>query len=243
MASMSVSPLRLGLVAPPALRDGPPLAILAERAGWDSLWLPEDRWSPAPSDTGVIRAGRIIEHGAVTSGSTDPVWLRGPAAADRVATWSAMRPRPAGISADAVDTDAANAIQSAGAIPVFGPAPLQELLSLLGSFGGPAAVYLPASPGRTEAESHARLDADPELRLEALRAPGLTGTLDHCQRTVAALYLAGLRELRLRVPATPDVADVIAQVSALRAEALARLEPGSPRSPAPAAPGGWGGRQ
>jgi hypothetical protein len=51
-----------------------------------------------------------------------------------------------------------------------------------------------------------------------------------------------MRELRLRLPATPDIPDVIAQMSALRGDAIGGLRAGSPRSPAPAAPTDWGGR-
>jgi hypothetical protein len=190
-----------------------------------------------------MRIGWIVAPGATPVKSMTAVWVRGSSASLGAAEWGTLRPRVSHLSADAANTAAANAIESAGALPVFGPAHIEDLLRLLDSVHGHAAVYLPASPGRTNAESQARLDADPELRIEAVRAPGLIGTLEHCQRTVAALYLAGVRELRLRLPTTPDLADVIAQVAALRADALARLEPGSPQSPAPAAPTGWGGRR
>jgi hypothetical protein len=243
MASASASPLRLGLVGGPQPSGSPPLAILAERAGWESLWLPADQPSPAPSEISAMRVGWIVDPGAIPGRSMTAVWIRGSLASFGAAEWSTLRTRVTHISVDAATSGAANAIEIAGALPVFGPGHLDDLLPLLDSVGGHAAVYLPASPGRTNAESQARLDADPELRIEAIRAPGLIGTLEHCQRTVAALYLAGVRELRLRLPATPDIPDVIAQVAALRADALARLEPGSPQSPAPAAPPGWGGRR
>ena len=73
-------------------------------------------------------------------------------------------------------------------------------------------------------------------------APGLVGTLEDCQQTVAALYAAGMRELRLHLPGTPDIPDVIAQMSTLRGDVLSGLDARSPRSPAPAAPTDWGGR-
>lgn len=136
----------------------------------------------------------------------------------------------------------AEAIRAAGGLPVFGPARVEALIDLLGSFADRAAVCLPASPGRTDTEAHARLANDPELAIAARAAPGLVGTLEQCQQTVAALRAAGMSELRLRLPATSDLADVIAQVSTLRGDVLAGLRPGAPRSPDPSAPAGWGGR-
>ncbi len=56
------------------------------------------------------------------------------------------------------------------------------------------------------------------------------------------LQAAGMSDLRLRLPATSDLADVIAQISVLGGGSLARVQPGTPRSQAPDAPAGWGGR-
>ena len=127
-------------------------------------------------------------------------------------------------------------------MPVLGPASIEQLLDLLRYCDGNVAVCLPASPGRTEAEARARLARDPELEAVAATAAALVGTLEQCQESVGVLQAAGMRELRLRLPATSDLADVIAQTSALGVGSLARGRPGTPRSQAPNAPTGWGGR-
>jgi hypothetical protein len=193
-----------------------------------------------------IRIGWVIDDATTHLVNRAAIWIRGNTAAavsaEAIATLRASTPAAYEVSADAQDADTAEAIRAVGGLPVFGPASLEALIDLLGSFADRAAVCLPASPGRTDAEAHARLANDPELATAARAAPGLVGTLEHCQETVATLRAAGMAELRLRLPATPDLADVIAQVSTLRGDVLAGLRPGSPRSPDPSAPAGWGGR-
>jgi hypothetical protein len=239
-------PLLLGLLAPRSAPGLPPIAVLAARAGWDAVWLPDGE--PWPSEAAAIgmRIGYVIGDATVEPAGEADIWVRGSAAApitaETIAALRAATLAPHEASADAHDLSAAEAISAAGALPVFGPAGLEALLDLLGSFAGRAAVCLPASPGRTDAEAQARLSNDPALRDEARTAPGLVGTLEHCQRTVAALRAAGMSELRVQLPATPDLPDVIAQVSTLRGGALTGLRPGTPRSQDPAAPPGWGGR-
>lgn len=193
-----------------------------------------------------VRIGWVIDDATPPVGGGAAVWVRGSAVApvspESIAALCAAVPAPQEVSADARDVSLAHAISAAGALPVFGPASLDALIDLVGSFADRAAVCLPASPGRTDTEAHARLASDPELAAAARAAPGLVGTLEHCQQTVAALRAAGMSELRVRLPSTPDLPDVIAQISTLRGDVVAGLRPGAPRSPDPGAPAGWGGR-
>jgi hypothetical protein len=176
----------------------------------------------------------------------DPIsdlWLRGTAATPAgIVAFSSRMAGGHDVSVDAPSAEAEAEIRAAGGVPVFGPAPLQTLVARLRGSPGRSAVCLPASPGRTAAEAQARLSRDPALRAEAEVAAGLVGTLEDCQHTVATLYAAGMRELRLRLPETSDIPDVIAQMSTLRAALLGDLHAGSTGSPAPAAPSTWGGR-
>ncbi len=189
-----------------------------------------------------MRIGLVVEEASRVLDLEADVWLRGAAAAEAIAGLQSGVPEAHEISVDVSDAAGAAAIHAAGGVAVFGPASVEVLIDLLRSSEGRSAVCLPASSGRTVAEAHARLAADAGLRAEAEVAPGLVGTLEDCQQTVAALYAAGMRELRLRLPATQDIPDVIAQMSTLRATALSGIEAGSPRSPGPDAPAGWGGR-
>jgi hypothetical protein len=237
-------PLQLGLLLPRHTESLPPMSVLAARAGWQALWVPAGSAWPAQSNTAGLRIGWVVDRGGGQElKPASDVWMRGGAAtAAAVAAQRASVTDPYELSADAIDAVRAAAIRAAGAVPVFGPAPVEALVALLRDSAGSSAVCLPASPGRTLAEAHARLAGDSGLRAEAEAAPGLVGTLEDCQQTVAALYAAGMRELRLHLPGTPDIPDVIAQMSTLRGDVLSGLDAGSPRSPAPAAPTGWGGR-
>jgi alkanesulfonate monooxygenase SsuD/methylene tetrahydromethanopterin reductase-like flavin-dependent oxidoreductase (luciferase family) len=105
------------------------------------------------------------------------------------------------------------------------------------------AALLPVSIGRTQAEAVARVEADPIFELVGDPATaGIFGTLEECQDRVIALAHAGITDLRCIVPATLDVHDVIAQLTAITVGTTDVLVPGSLRSPAPPPPDGWGGR-
>ena len=102
------------------------------------------------------------------------------------------------------------------------------------------AALLPVSVGRTVAEASARADMDPTFaRFGHPSDIGIFGTLEECQDRVIALAHAGITDLRCVLPATPDVHDVIAQLTAITIDVLI---PGSLRSPSPPPPDGWGGR-
>ncbi len=237
--------VRLGLLGGRQPPGSPPLRILEARAGWDSLWLPLNLAVAEEAQADALQIGVVIDDMTQASGTVSPLWLRGDAASR--ARESVLVSGHGGrasddISADASDVDALEVLRSLGVMPVVGPAPIDDLLILLRQWDGRAAVCLPASPGRTEAEARARLARDTELEAKAERAPALVGTLEQCLESVGVLQAAGMTELRLRLPATPDLADVIAQMSVLGDHSLTRVQPGTPRSQAPNAPAGWGGR-
>jgi hypothetical protein len=105
------------------------------------------------------------------------------------------------------------------------------------------AALVPVSIGRTQAEAVARVSADPFFRLIGDPAEiGIFGTLEECQDRVIALAHAGFSDLQCIVPATLDVHDVIAQLTAITIGTSDVLIPGSLRSPSPPPPDGWGGR-
>jgi hypothetical protein len=105
------------------------------------------------------------------------------------------------------------------------------------------AALLPVSVGRTVAEASARAEMDPAfVRFGHPSEIGIFGTLEECQDRVIALAHAGITDLRCVLPATPDVHDVIAQLTAIALGTTDVLVPGSLRSPSPPPPEGWGGR-
>ena len=192
-------------------------------------------------------AGVVVPPGApLPRGGAAEVWLRGPRSVvelgDAVSRLRALHPPPA-ISVDAADRAGVEAALGLGALPVLGPAPLRDLVSLAAAAApGGAAVLLPVSVGRTDAEAHARLHSD--RWLHELHAEGavLVGTLEACQDAVIELGHAGAADLRLRPAVTADLPDVLAQLTVLGRSPLDLLRPGIPRSPAPPAPAEWGGR-
>ncbi len=105
------------------------------------------------------------------------------------------------------------------------------------------AALLPVSVGRTVAEAYARAEMDPAFtRFGHPSDIGIFGTLEECQDRVIALAHAGITDLRCVLPATPDIQDVIAQLTAIAMGTTDVLVPGSLRSPSPPPPEGWGGR-
>ncbi len=93
------------------------------------------------------------------------------------------------------------------------------------------AARLPVSVGRTIAEAWARWEADPAFA--ALGDPAeaaVFGTLEQCHDRVITLAHAGVTDLRCLLPNTPDVHDVIAQITAMTIGTVDKLLPGAPRS-------------
>ena len=106
------------------------------------------------------------------------------------------------------------------------------------------ALDVPVSIGRTEAEAQARADTEPLFSTRGGHPAevGIFGTLEQCQERVIRLAHDGVTELRCRLPNTPDVHDVIAQLTAMVVGSMDVLTPGAARSPDPEPPAGWGGR-
>jgi alkanesulfonate monooxygenase SsuD/methylene tetrahydromethanopterin reductase-like flavin-dependent oxidoreductase (luciferase family) len=105
------------------------------------------------------------------------------------------------------------------------------------------ALELPVSIGRTWAEAQARADSEPLF--ETIGQPqmaGIFGTLEECQIRVIELAHAGISEIRCVLPNSPDVHDVIAQLTAMVVGSLQTLSPGTPKSKSPDPPQTWGGR-
>jgi alkanesulfonate monooxygenase SsuD/methylene tetrahydromethanopterin reductase-like flavin-dependent oxidoreductase (luciferase family) len=105
------------------------------------------------------------------------------------------------------------------------------------------AVQVPVSVGRTTAEALARAEAEPLFRYLGHPADfGIFGTLEQCHDRVVELVHAGVTELVCVLPNSPDVQDVIAQLTAAVIGTVEAFAPGAPRSAAPGPPEGWGGR-
>jgi alkanesulfonate monooxygenase SsuD/methylene tetrahydromethanopterin reductase-like flavin-dependent oxidoreductase (luciferase family) len=105
------------------------------------------------------------------------------------------------------------------------------------------ALEAPVSIGRTVAEAQAR--AESEALFETVGPPsqvGVFGTLEQCQERVIELAHAGVTDLRCVLPNTPDVHDVIAQLTAMVIGTVDVLSPGTPKSKSPDPPPTWGGR-
>jgi hypothetical protein len=129
---------------------------------------------------------------------------------------------------------------------VFVPAsPQRSLASLIATWQierrrpGELVVEVPVSIGRTRAEAEARA-TDWFAELGSPREQGLFGTLEDCQEQAGALAVLGVRDLCCVLPGS-DVADVIAQLSAVGIGSVATHGPGAVRSPSPPPPRGWGG--
>jgi hypothetical protein len=239
--------MRLGLVADAGVLRGAHVPLLPlQRAGWGIAWMDE-----VAAETAGLPVGLVVPPGARLPGSgTAEVWLRDHTVSGVADAVSRLRllDVPPRISVDVVDSAGLEAAHRLGVTPVLGPAPLGELLALAAvaaparAPAGGLAVLLAISVGRTDAEARARLQRDPWLA--ALDGSGslLVGTLEACQDAVISLAHAGVTDLRLRPAVTPDLPDVLAQLSALARSPLDRLNPGDPRSPAPPAPADWGGR-
>ena len=105
------------------------------------------------------------------------------------------------------------------------------------------ALEVPVSIGRTHAEAQARAESEPLFATVGPPAEvGVFGTLEECQERVIALSHLGVTDLRCILPNSPDVHDVIAQVTAISIGSPDVLIPGAPRSKPPDPPTGWGGR-
>jgi hypothetical protein len=99
---------------------------------------------------------------------------------------------------------------------------------------GPWCRTVGVSIGRTAAEGQARALLDPTFTADVV------GRLEDGQAAVAALAQDGVTDLRCRLPAVPDVADLVAQLTAMTVGSPATHHPDAPRSPDPEPPP-WAG--
>jgi alkanesulfonate monooxygenase SsuD/methylene tetrahydromethanopterin reductase-like flavin-dependent oxidoreductase (luciferase family) len=105
------------------------------------------------------------------------------------------------------------------------------------------ALEAPVSIGRTHTEAQARAESEPLFRTLGLPSEvGVFGTLERCQERVIELAHAGVSDLRCVLPNSPDVHDVIAQLTAVVVGSVDVLAPGTPKSKSPDPPQTWGGR-
>ncbi len=105
------------------------------------------------------------------------------------------------------------------------------------------ALEAPVSIGRTTAEAQARAESEPIFRAIGQPAEiGVFGTLEQCQERVIELAHAGVTDLRCVLPNSPDIHDVIAQLTAMTIGSTDVLLPNAPRSKSPDPPEAWGGR-
>ena len=123
----------------------------------------------------------------------------------------------------------------------------REIVRVCESAGRPAqslgiGAILPVSVGRTTAEAHARADAEPYYRVFGHPAEvGIFGRLEECQDQLVTLAHGGVTDLRCVLPNSPDVHDVIAQLTSMVVGSTTVLSPDSPRSKAPDPPPWSGG--
>jgi alkanesulfonate monooxygenase SsuD/methylene tetrahydromethanopterin reductase-like flavin-dependent oxidoreductase (luciferase family) len=259
---------RLGVVLDtrnnvPRLRE---IARMCERAGIDALWV-DDEWDTtarAGAETSRVRVGAQLSASppelaamagalnATTGGRLELTLPSEDVAAMREHEDIATVPLSV-VVATLADIGAGVLIADDLLIPA---APADEVVALAAQIrvaceaaGRPIhtlgiSLEVPVSIGRTDAEARAR--ADTETLFAAGGHPelvGMFGTLERCQERVIRLAHAGITDLRCRLPNTPDVHDVIAQLTAMVVGSTDVLAPDAPRSPDPEPPQGWGGRR
>jgi hypothetical protein len=229
-------------------------AALAGRAGITRVWTTPDRALEGDDLIGVI-----CRPGDITPRTARSLWIRRPwSDSTRALVADLVREgRDVSADTDAEDTDAGDgASTSAAGILAEAATPVLSLPTLaatlrsaaaVSAMPGPtspakAAAAIAVSPGRTSAEAHARVRLDSEFARMASLMCTIMGTLEDCQRAFTALLASGITDVRVSIPATADFPDVLGQLATLRGDVLRRVEPGAPRSDAPAPPRGWGGR-
>jgi hypothetical protein len=190
------------------------ISVMSERAGLDAIWL-APLVSRLPDDAVLERIGVAA---MATNYLVVGAWLDG----RRV--WQEANPPVGRRSSLAV-------------------VPLPSLETAGRSHGEASlAVVVPCSIGRTTAEASARAAGDPLLAATGVPLElGLFGTLEQCQQRVLGLARCGVVDVRCVVPMTPDIHDVIAQLSAVSTGTVEVLA-GNGRSPDPPPPAAWGGR-
>jgi alkanesulfonate monooxygenase SsuD/methylene tetrahydromethanopterin reductase-like flavin-dependent oxidoreductase (luciferase family) len=243
------------------------LAILCDRAGIDAVWLADrlhidtpSAWlDPSEAVAVVATACTRARLGIAVAGASDDrvpaavpraaqeVMLAGTARVDRSGTRLSM------LLSDVKDLDALLGLVDDVVLPGWRFPDLETAaddVRARAREGGRdpetlgVAALLAVSIGRTQAEAAARADQDDLFRRIGHPAQnGIFGTLEECQDRVIAMRHAGISDLRCVLPASQDLHDVIAQLTAMTIGSTDVLVPGALRSTAPPPPVGWGGRR
>lgn len=242
-------------------------AILCDRAGIDAVWLADrmhidspGMWLDGTAGAVVVattcaraRLGVAVAPGAgdespiVAPSAAQEVMLSGVASADRrVVRVSALLESLDDLLALLAQVD--DIVLPSWRFPDLETAADEVRARSLEGGRDPStlgvAALLPVSIGRTQAEAEVRADHDALfMRVGHPRDVGIFGTLEECQDRVIALRHAGISDLRCLLPASDDVHDVIAQITAMTVGNTDVLIPGALRSSAPPPPVGWGGRR
>jgi alkanesulfonate monooxygenase SsuD/methylene tetrahydromethanopterin reductase-like flavin-dependent oxidoreductase (luciferase family) len=224
------------------------LAILCDRAGIDAVWLADrlhiDRpgeWLDASAAAAVAgaacaRARLGVAVASTPHGGENDLPSRAPAAAQELML--------SGIGAGLRTVDSAPLRVS---VILDDPDDLQALLDEADDVVLPSWRFPDLETAADEVRARARDGGrDPTTLGARIGHPdeyGIFGTLEECQDRVIALRHAGISDLRCMLPATEDLHDVIAQLTAITIGSTDVLVPGSLRSSAPPPPVGWGGRR
>lgn len=252
------------------------VVAFADRLGLAGVWVRRPWWplggtvmSDADAagllallaDGGRVRAGLVAD-----AGKADAGWP------ERLAAIAATGPRKAGLSVALSGEPAdigrwqrligqqpalADARLALPAYPSLPPGPAAvfvpcspgrdlaaEVSAAVGAAGGrPVLAEVTVSVGRTAVEARVRADADELFAVAGHPSrQGLFGTLEECQAAAARLAHAGVTELACYLPLASDLHDVLAQLRSIAVGASV-LRPGDAPSAAPPPPAGWGGRQ
>jgi alkanesulfonate monooxygenase SsuD/methylene tetrahydromethanopterin reductase-like flavin-dependent oxidoreductase (luciferase family) len=269
MVGMAASHPRIGAVLNVAFRPPATLAAMAGtldaalggrlELGLSAGWIEREHLAfgfdfPDPD----VRAGRLERYATIVrgllSGQALPVGSSEDAAPAELGVAS---PQPGGpsLSVEAISPQQMDVAVSVADDVLIPSAAVKDLTAAVGQVRracergerDPAtlgiALELSVSIGRTVAEAQAR--AESEALFETVGQPsqvGVFGTLEQCQERVIELAHAGVTDLRCVLPNSPDVHDVIAQLTAMVIGSVDVLSPGAPKSKSPDPPPTWGGR-
>jgi alkanesulfonate monooxygenase SsuD/methylene tetrahydromethanopterin reductase-like flavin-dependent oxidoreductase (luciferase family) len=262
LAGAITTDVRLGIVANPALHD--PTALVGGLAAIDigcggrvevdlSDDLPEPDAAALPHEADISAHARRLEAYVkiIRPGLIEPEASN--VTTDSTIAWAAARPEGPRLGIEARTAHSVEAALRLADDILLPPGPIdavvaaaRRIVSAGGAAGRPpetlgVAVTLPVSIGRTTAEAQARADSEPYFDVIGHPARGgLFGRLEECQDRVIALAHAGITDLRCVVPNSPDVHDVIAQLTSMVVGTTRALRPDAPRSPAPGRPKEWG---
>jgi alkanesulfonate monooxygenase SsuD/methylene tetrahydromethanopterin reductase-like flavin-dependent oxidoreductase (luciferase family) len=265
LAAAITTHVRLGLVVDPARHDPTVLvaalvAIDVAAGGRVEIGLGDDL--PGPDGAAALResdpaanARRLEAYvRTIRPGLSEPEAPK--RAVDSTVAWAASPGEEPRLGIEAPTAHSLEVALRLADDILLPPGPIDEVVaaarrtvSACGEAGRPPqtlglAATLPVSIGRTTAEAQARADREPYFGVIGHPArAGIFGRLEECQDRVIALAHAGITDLRCVVPNSPDVHDVIAQLTSMVVGTTRALRPDAPRSPAPSRPKEWGAHE